>query len=177
MRKLLALVIVFLACPAPCRAQSSVDVTGSTVGIADTAPPFWPHGSSIETYGVNSLYPNGGQFGLSTTAGGFGAPGEGRTSGVGLSQAGVSFLVQDELVKANTSVSRQTSAFRSESAFSSSLFSSILAGRFRLEMSRAMDQDVWQTGAGGLLPASVPSPSSILQDQPQTTENVLNTGL
>jgi hypothetical protein len=177
MWKLSALVIAFLACPAFCLAQSTVDVTGSTVGIADTAPPFWPHGSSIETYGVNSLYPNGGQFGLSTTAGGFGAPGEGRTSSVGLSQSGVSFLVKEELEKGNSAVIRQTSAFRSESAFSSSLFSSILAGRFRLEMSRAMDQDVWRTSAGGVIPASVPSPSSILQDQPQSTENVLNTGL
>lgn len=179
MRKLSALLIVFLVCVAPCRAQSTVDVTGSSVGIADTAPPFWPHGSSLESLGFGALYPNGPQFGLSNTSGGFGAPGEGRTSGVGLSHGGVSMLVQQELQRGNVSTERQIGVFRLESARSASLFSSILGGQFRLEMSQwfaGEEFEPWDERQA-LVPSSVPSPGSILQDTAPSMESILNPSL
>jgi len=86
-------------------------------------------------------------------------------------------LVQQELARGNVFVSRQTDMFRTESARSGFLFSTILGGQFRLEMSRGSISQIFDSGIDNQLatPSSVPSTASILQDVAPSADSILKT--
>jgi hypothetical protein len=165
---ILATLVALLANPAVAQ-----DNLGTSFGLPNASPAVsWPHGSSLEVLGgTNRLYPNGPEFGLSNTAGGFGMIGSGPMSGIGLVQNSVSPLVREELERPLSDSKRLTDVFRGEAARSSLLYSTVLSGQFRSELARP---ESFQIGnEAGYLFSSLPNVDSVLGDQAATTESIL----
>ena len=173
--KLLVLAPIFAAVLPACAQE-----LGTNVGIPNSSPPvLWPRGMSIEALSPVNLYPNGPQFGLSNTSGGFGVTGSGPMSGVGLSQRSVSNLVQEELNRPYDFMRRLSGLENAEALRSRSLFSTVLGSQFRIEMPRpstTLFRDV-ESRLGALAPQSLPSADSVLQDRPASVDAILRTGL
>ncbi|MBX9686140.1 MAG: hypothetical protein K2X27_05530 [Candidatus Obscuribacterales bacterium] len=152
------------------------DVLGTSFGIPNSSPGvFWPRGMGIEALSPENLYPDGPNFGLGTTAGGFGTSGTGAMSGVGLTQRSVSPLVRRELRPAYSFEQRLTDIFHIESSSSNSLFASALARRSRREMLAPVSPDYARSQPGNLItPYSLPNVDSILQDRPLGTDAILD---
>lgn len=165
--------IVLLISLLPAAAQDSL---GTSFGVPNTTPSVsWPHGLSLESLGgINRLYPNGPEFGLANTSGGFGMIGSGPMSAVGLVQNAVSPLVRSELERPFDANKRLTDIFRSEAARSSALFSSTLGGPFRAALATGFAVQTLKTGTTIHMGISMPSVDSVLQDQPASLEAILN---
>jgi len=163
---------VLLAWCAGCLPVCSQDVLGTNPGISGTSPGvFWPKGMSLEALGPSNLYPNGEQFGLSNTSGGFGTTGSGPASAVGLAQRSVSQLVQQELNRSYTYISGLTALENAQSQLNYSLLSGALASQYKAEISK---QSIPQPGSVFVRP-SFSNVDAILQDRPATTDSVLKT--
>lgn len=160
---------------APANAQTQ-DILGTSFGIPTSSPGvFWPRGMSLESLRPENLYPDGPQFGLGTTAGGFGSSGTGALSGVGLAQRSVSNMVRREMSKPYSFDQRLSEIFHVESVASSSLFAAVLASRSRREIFSSVTPDYLPGKPGQLIvPYSLPSVDSILQDRSQSTDSILN---
>jgi len=132
---------------------------------------------SADALGGNNLYPNGPQFGLSNSSGGFGMIGSGPLSGVGLSQRSVSNLVRDELERPYAYIRRLSEILTGDSGRSAQLFSSILGGQFRGEIPR--DWQRLEAGTAGqlMMPTPLPSVDTILRDSPASPDSILQTKL
>ena len=155
------------------------DSLGTAAGIPNSSPGvLWPRGSSVETLGFGKLYPNGPDFGLSNTSGGFGTTGSGRMSGVGLAERSVSPLVQEQLERPYNNIQRLNDDFTRESAKAQSTFSDALSGQFRTEIQRGSVAPAYQPSSGQLIrPYALPSVDSVLQDGAPSPDGVLKTGL
>lgn len=166
----------FLAC-LPLSAQETL---GTSFGIPNSSPGvFWPRGSSVETLGFGRLYPNGPEFGLSNTSGGFGVTGTARMSGVGLAERSVPTFVQDQMSTPYTNTQRLTDAFNAENSRAAGTFSSAISSQFRSQMAGGTaNQTQNSINPSPIFPSvALPSMDSILQDRPATSDGVLKTGL
>lgn len=155
-----------------CRAQEDL---GTAFGLPNSSPGvFWPRGMSIDQLSPNRLYPNGPNFGLSTTAGGFGLAGTGPLSGVGLTERRLAPLAAQEMADPFGFNSRLLDAFSRESSLSASLFGSVLAGQARrqMQMTYTLAQPLPTTGTNITDP--LPSVDSILQDRSSSVDAILN---
>jgi hypothetical protein len=142
---------------------------------------------SIEALSPNNLYPNGPQFGLSNTSGGFGMSGSGPISGVGLAQRSVSNLVQEELARPYANLRRLSSLENAASNRSIGLFSAVLGNQFQSELThqgKFVGESHLITGSSSasaigtdIVISSTCSLDNILQDRPSTTNDILKTGL
>jgi len=156
---------------------SAQDVLGTNMGIPNSSPAVqWPRGMSLEALSPSNLYPNGPQFGLSNTSGGFGTTGSGPISGVGLAQRSVSSLVQQEFARPSY-VSKLSALESAEALRGRSILSTVLGSRLETEMSRPSFVIPGQAGPGIVAPASLPSVDSVLQDRPASTDAILRTNL
>ncbi len=153
---------------------------GTSFGIPNSSPGvFWPRGSSVETLGFGRLYPNGPEFGLSNTSGGFGTTGAGRLSGVGLAERSVSTMVREELERPYANTQRLTDAFSSERNRAATVFNTAISNRFRSEIKIGSLSELSNSASSIPLVQTVPlpSPDAVLQDKPATSDAVLKTGL
>lgn len=152
------------------------DILGTSFGIPNSSPGvFWPRGSSLETLGFGRLYPNGPEFGLGNTSGGFGVTGSGKLSGVGLAERSVPTFVQEQLERPYANTQKLTDAFNAERARSTSIFSAVLGDRFRSQIrlgSLSEGPDL-----GGAKTAVTPSIDAVLKDRPATSDTILKTDL
>ena len=170
--KIVAIVALLLWALLPAQAE---DVTGTTFGIPTNSPAvLWPRGMSTEALSPNNLYPNGPEFGISTTAGGFGMIGSGRMTGVGLAQRSVSSLVQEEMAHPNAQTRRLSNAFSIEAARSESLLGSVLSGGFRTEIQRGALPRLELERTALTRPANfMPDVDAVLKDGPASTDSIL----
>jgi hypothetical protein len=172
----MATALFFSVCPAHAQQNN----LGTSFGIPNSSPGVcWPQGGSIESLGFGRLYPNGPEFGLSNTSGGFGVAGSGRLSGVGLAERSVPTFVQVEMERPYVQINRLTDAFNRERTASAGLLSTVIGDKFRAEIQRGSLNESWQsTSSSHLIPSYViPSVDSVLNDQSQSTDTVLRTGL
>ena len=154
---------------APVKAQ-----TGMGFGIPNSTPgAFWPRAFSIEQQSPSNLYPNGPQFGLSNTSGGLGTSGTGEMSGVGLEQRSVSLLVREEMCDLYSFGRQLRESFGRESLRGSSIFSTVLAGRFRSQMNSSAYPHYQMGNPGLITPYALPSVDSILHDNSANTDSIL----
>jgi hypothetical protein len=158
----------------------SQNLLGTSVGIANSSPAIsWPRGLSFDSLGPNNLYPNGPEFGLSNTSGGFGLISSGPVSGVGLTRKSLSEFVQQEIVQPYNFHKRLTDIFNSEAASSSSILELALGSRFRTGLQRGSLADKFEDSSIGHLiaPVSLPNVDSILKDKPASPDSLLQTNL
>lgn len=152
--------------------QAQEDVTGMSFGIPNTSPgAFWPRAMSAAQLSPEKLYPNGPNFGLGNTSGGFGVSGTGPLSGVGLTERRINPLAAQEM--SNSSYNRRLGEmFQQESALSGSIFSAVLAGQAR----RQMQSPFVPTGPQVRMLISDPLPSvdAVLRDNPSSVDSILN---
>lgn len=159
-------------------AASAQELLGTGTGIPQSSPGvLWPRGMSVEALSPVNLYPNGSQFGLSNTSGGFGMSGSGPLSGVGLAQRSVSPLVQMEMQIPNVFVNRPTILENAESQRSRSLLSLLLSSNFRAEMNRPSSLHTTEITRPIIQPYAMPTVDAVLQDRPMTPDSILRTGL
>ena len=172
----LVLSLIFIALlTAPCSAEQSL---GTNMGIPQSSPGIlWPRGMSLEALSPENLYPNGPQFGLSNTSGGFGMTGSGPMSGVGLAQRSVSPLAQEEFRRPYSYIKRLTAMETLEATRSASLLYTTLGSPSRFSTSRISVID--EAGGSGYASRSsaLQTTDSILQDRPATTDSILHSGL
>lgn len=151
---------------------------GTPTGVPSYSPGvMWPRSFSLESLGTGRLYPNGPEFGLSNTSGGFGSTGTGRVTGVGLSERSVSGMVQEEMERPYILFRHVTDSFNSERFASSTVFSAALGNQFRSRLqsgSLSADSGYAQPAIQTDRPSGV---DSVLQDKPATPDAVLKTGL
>jgi hypothetical protein len=169
---------LWLLATQPVAAQENL---GTAFGIPNSSPGvFWPRGSSLETLGFGKLYPNGPEFGLGNTSGGFGVTGSGRLSGVGLAERSVTPLVQEQMDRPYESTQRLTDAFKSESSRAAGVFSSALGDQFRSQIRVGSIDQIGGTVSVPVpqlvQPTALPSVDAVLQDAPATTNSVLKSG-
>lgn len=152
---------------------------GTSFGIPDSSPGvFWPRGMSLGAVSQRRLYPNGPNFGLSNTSGGFGLTGTGPISGIGLEERSVAPLESSELMRSSYYGRRIIQNFGAESSRSNSIFGMVLGNRLRREMSNSFSPDYMPPPAGALVsPYSLPSVDSVLRDLPASTDSILKTNL
>jgi hypothetical protein len=142
------------------------------MGIPNSSPPvFWPRGMSVEALSPENLYPNGPQFGLGNTSGGFGSYGSGPISGVGLAQRALPTLMSEELEHPYFFVRRMYLLDSAEALKSHALFASILAGR---GSSAANQAQPFKTQFYLSSPYSSALTDSILYDRPASVDTILN---
>ena len=163
-----------------CQLSASVaraeDNLGTAMGLPNSSPSIqWPRGFSLESLGTGRLYPNGPEFGLSTTAGGFGSSGTARISGAGLAERSVAGLAGSEF-KPFSEIRTLSDAFSLERQRSSLLFGAALGRQFRTEMQR-LPEDISTGSSSGALFRLLPLPSvdAVLGDKPASTDSVLRT--
>jgi hypothetical protein len=167
------LVAGWLLATSPLLAQENL---GTSFGIPTSSPGvFWPRGSSLETLGFGRLYPNGPEFGLSNTSGGFGVTGAGRLSGVGLAERSVPTFVQEQLERPYANTQHLTDAFNNASI----QFSSTISSQFRSQMrvgslSRGSESE---SSAPLVQSVALPSVDMVLKDRPASADAVLRTGI
>ena len=168
--------LVFGNWPIAARCQ---DMLGTHIGIPESCPTvLWPQGMSLEALSPNNLYPNGSQFGLSNTSGGFGMFGSGAMSGVGLAQRTVSLLVQEELERPTVFIRRLSELERAEAIRSGSQFSLALSQQYSPAASgRAVPLLPRESRPALSAPWSMPSVDATLKDRPATVDSILNTGI
>jgi hypothetical protein len=168
--------IVLTMAMLPAAAQENL---GTSFGLPGNSPAVsWPHGLSLEALGgIDRLYPNGPEFGLANTSGGFGMIGSGRISAIGLVQNSVSPLVREELEHPFSNTKRLTDIFAGEAARSSNLFSTVLSGRFRLEVGQGLSDQPFESGAVRTESISMPSVDSVLKDQSVGVNSILKGSL
>ncbi len=157
----------------------------TTFGIPSSSPGvFWPRGSSIESLGFGRLYPNGPEFGLSNTSGGFGLLGSGPVSGVGLAEKTVPTFVQEQMSRSYSNTMHLTDTFnRERAAFKETVLTTAISNEFRSEMQKS------RTAQNKEIPipdvplqlntqlTALPSVDRVLQDQMPNTDAILKTGL
>ncbi len=169
-RHSLCLVLMYLSLIAGAPIANAQDALGTNMGIPSSSPPIlWPRGMSLEALSPDSLYPNGSQFGLSNTSGGFGMSGSGPLSGVGLAQRSVPSWVSTELERPYAYLRKLSALETAEVIRSQTLFSGALTGQTR-------SQSFLSTFASGRdmsAPAGLPSVDSVLLDKPATTDAIL----
>lgn len=142
-------------------------------GIPNSSPGvFWPRGFGIEALSPDRLYPNGPQFGLSNTSGGFGMTGSGAFSGVGLEQRRVSPLARQEFANPNA-FNSVSEGFSREAQTSSAVFGAALAGSFRQQMRSSSGDSVGRTGPL-VSPFTLPNVDAILRDSVPSTDSILD---
>ncbi|HEY9758182.1 MAG TPA: hypothetical protein V6C97_23655 [Oculatellaceae cyanobacterium] len=151
------------------------ELLGTGMGIPLSSPPvLWPRGMSLEALSPDNLYPNGTQFGLSNTSGGFGTSGSGPMSGVGLAQRSVSPLVQRELQ--TSSIPRMASLDVIESNKVDRLFGIVLSGpRQAASANRSYLENALSQGES-YRQLQVNLTDSILGDKAANTDTILKTG-
>ena len=154
------------------------EVLGTSMGIPNSSPGVqWPRGFSLESLGTGRLYPNGPEFGISTTAGGFGSSGTGRISGVGLTERSVSGLAGQELDRPFTEIRTLTDTFSQERARGSNFFGAALGTQFRSQMQPGTLLLNSEQGIGSLINQPLfPGVDAILHDRADPTDSVLRTG-
>lgn len=173
---------------------------GTPTGIPNSSPAvMWPRAFSFESLGTGRLYPNGPEFGLSNTSGGFGSTGTGRISGVGLSERSLTGLAGQEIERPFAELRRLTDAFSAERARGSNIFGTALGSQFRSQMQLGSFDALESRGSLGALGASgaigsnpsnpqasfgaLVSPSqltsldAVLRDRPASADSILRTGL
>ncbi len=153
------------------------DVLGTGFGLPNSSPPImWPRGMSIEALSPSNLYPNGPQFGLSNTAGGFGTSGTGPVSGVGLAERTVSPLVREQMDQPFRYLRRLTDLFSAEAAQTRGQLSSVLSSRFRGEVGKTSTVEAQPgTTVTSAVPGFSAAVDAILNDKPATIESILKT--
>lgn len=153
-------------------AQAQEDVTGTGFGIPHSTPgAFWPRAMSATQLGPGKLYPDGPNFGLGNTSGGFGLTGSGPLSGVGLTERSINPLTAREM--STPSLNRRLGEmFQQESILSGSIFSSVLAGQARREMQSPFTPTGSQVQM--LMSGPLPSIDSVLRDKPSSIDSILN---
>lgn len=177
MLKQLLTFLVFSTLTMPAMAQENL---GTTFGIPNGAPAvFWPKGMSRESLSPSNLYPNGPEFGLSNSSGGFGMIGSGRMSGVGLARRAVSGLVAEELRKSSASDGHATDMFSVENLRKRYLLDQTLtSSSFRHDMRKATTIMVDDLTPNSLFePYRLPSIERVLQDRAPSVDSVLQTSL
>jgi hypothetical protein len=146
------------------------------LGIPTSSPGvFWPRAESLESLGFGRLYPNGPEFGLGNTSGGFGLAGTGPLSGVGLTQRSVPSLEQAELDQPAITKRLVESLNEQRSNFQI-LNSQVLSNTFRFEIQRGSVGQALQTGPIVRSDDFI-SADRVLKDQPARTEDILKSGL
>lgn len=152
---------------------------GTSMGIPQSSPPvLWPRGMSIESLSPQNLYPNGPQFGLGNTSGGFGSTGTGPISGVGLAQRAVNPLVQQEMQSSNSFVNKTTILEIVERSRSQTTLSAVTNLDFRVQMGRtSLSLHTIEVNRPLIQPYSIPNADAVLHDQASTTDSILRTGL
>jgi len=146
------------------------------LGIPNSSPGvFWPRAESLETLGFGRLYPNGPEFGLGNTSGGFGLAGTGPLSGVGLTQRSVPSLEQAELDQPAITKRLVESLNEQRSNFQI-LNSQVLSNTFRFEIQRGSVGQALQTSPV-LRSNDFISADRVLKDQPARTDDILKSGL
>jgi hypothetical protein len=171
------LITIFLSttCAIPIYGQQ--ENLGTTFGIPNSSPGvFWPRGSSLETLGFGRLYPNGPEFGLSNTSGGFGLKSSGVVSGVGLAERSVSVFVREELERPNKDIQRLTTAFNKERGVGFNLLRTAMSVQFRSEMQKESISQLSATQPTTQL-YLLPSVDQVLKDQMPSTDAILKTAL
>lgn len=159
-------------------AAPAQDALGTNMGLPTASPGvLWPRGMSIESLSPNNLYPNGPQFPLGNTSGGFGTTGTGPISGVGLAQRSVSGLVQQEMERPNATLRRLSGLESAEALQGSSLLSKVLGTEFRTELLGSPSYQQVPAGNAAAAVYTLPSVESVLHDQPATTQSILRTDL
>ena len=175
---LIVFCISSLVCASSAIAQQ--ENLGTSFGIPSSSPGvFWPRGSSIESLGFGRLYPNGPEFGLSNTSGGFGLKSSGPVSGVGLTERSVPVFVREQFEHPHTSIQRLTDAFNRERNFSATLFSTAISSQFRAEMQKSPMAKNKEISAPEPPPQLyvLPSIDRILQDEMPNPDTILKTAL
>ena len=160
--------------------MSAQETLGTSFGIPNSSPGvFWPRGSSVETLGFGRLYPNGPEFGLSNTSGGFGVTGTARMSGVGLAERSAPTFVQEQINTPYTSTQRLTDAFNAENTRAAGTFSSLIGNQFRSQVPIGSAGQTQSSSSPSPLFQSIALPTldAILQDRPATSDSILKTGL
>lgn len=164
-----ASVIICLASASPVFAD---DTLGTNMGIPSSSPPvLWPRGMSDDALNPLNLYPNGPQFGLGNTSGGFGSYGSGPISGVGLAQRSLPNLIKEELERPYAFIRRLAMFESGEIYRSGSLFASILTSR---AASRAPSSPVFLEPVHNGTPYNPGLTDSILHDRPFSSDSILN---
>jgi hypothetical protein len=169
-----AAVLVVLLNPALAQEQN----LGTSFGIPNSSPGvFWPRSFSVESLGFGRLYPNGPEFGLGNTSGGFGVA-AGRYSGVGLAERSVPGFVQEQLDRPYANTQHLVDLFNEQSGSSKILLSALLSGQFRGEIQRGSVAQRFDI-IGADQPASLyalPSVDFVLRDRAQSSDAILQTG-
>jgi hypothetical protein len=151
---------------------------GTSFGMNGSSPAvLWPRSANIESLG--RLYPNGPEFGLSNTSGGFGMIGSGPISAVGSTTRSVSNLVREELERPYNYLQRLTDIFKTEAERNYSLLGIVLGSRFTVELQRGAASSTFDinTMRNLITPTSLPSVDAILKDGPSNPDTILHTGL
>jgi len=164
-----------ISLPAYCQ-ETPVTVVGTSIGIPDNCPTvLWPRGMSIEALSPNNLYPNGGNFGLGNTSGGFGMSGSGTMSGIGLAERTVNNLVQEQFQQPNYYVNRISQMEVVESKRSGSQFGLALSSQSQV-LPRPKPF-LLKPAVPGLTPFSLPAVDAILKDSSPSVDSVLKSGI
>ncbi len=169
---LLYIILCSCASNVPAAAQD-----GMNFGIPNSSPGvFWPRGMGIEALSPDALYPNGPQFGISNTSGGFGLSGSGPISGVGLEQRVVSPLVRQEFSQRFSYTRILEEDFLQESRRGAALLNTSLAGSVLMPSGSSVvnyfSPPPVQIGS----PQTFPNVDAILHDKPLSTDSVLSGG-
>ena len=149
-------------------------------GIPSNSPAvLWPRGFSQDYLGFDRLYPNGPEFGLSTTVGGFGLIGSGPVSAIGATRTTVQVWVRQEQIRPYTNLRRLTDIFNAERGREYALLNVALMKSFSSELQRGATLASTETGISGrvISPAVSQSNDFILRDQPASPDSILNPNL
>lgn len=168
------IVIATLAGTGPCYCQE----TGTSFGVPNSSPPvIWPRGMSIETLSPNNLYPNGPQFGLSNTSGGFGLSGTGPSSGVGLAERTLSPLILESLSNADEAIKKGISQLNVEEIKANTNIRSVLSQQYRRELASPNRMATSRRTVEKFEEQTLPGVDRILHDTPYTTDSILKDSL
>lgn len=163
------------------------DYLGTAFGFPNSSPPIqWPRGMSREALDPANLYPNGAQFGLSNTSGGFGSAGTSQISGVGLAERALPFFQQEELRDPFAYNKSLNSRFHIEQIKSTLIFNRALSSALASQRTAGSSPapGLYAGGAGGQMLMFLPKSSSpedlstdgILKDPGLSTDAILRTG-
>ena len=150
--------------------------TGTSFGVPNSSPcVMWPRLMGIDVIQPGALYPNGNEFGLGTTAGGFGSSGTGALSGVGLERRSLGGLEAAESANRFSYQQRLAESFASENLRGNSVFSAPVSSRLSRQFG---NQFTPPSSAGALIPSSdFPGVDKVLNDRPPDTDTILQTNL
>lgn len=177
MKKSFALIpIMVFACT--CLSAAQAQDIGTSFGVPNSSPPvIWPRGMSIETLSPNNLYPNGPQFGLSNTSGGFGLSGTGPSSGIGLAERTLSPLILQSLSNADDAIKRGITQLNVEEIKANSDIRSVLSNQYRREINATDRLMTSRRNTEKFEAQTLPGVDKILHDAPFTTDSILKDNL